>query len=113
MPTEEERLAALPPEFQELYHTMLAYRRAHPRFSGRMHDVPIPSSSGKPAPSVEPPRKEAKGFIDNAPLAVPGLRWVDAIANADAAREKISRAIDAKSQMVERIIEELMKKQVR
>jgi hypothetical protein len=77
-----------------------------------MHEVPIPSGSGKPAPEPELEKpKEAKGFIDNAPLAPPpGIQWIDAMCNADAAREKISRAIDAKSQMVERIIDELIKK---
>jgi hypothetical protein len=115
MPTDAERLAALPPELQELYHTMIAYRRAYPRFSGRMHEVPIPSGSGKPAPSVEPATpKEAKGFIENAPLAPPpGIDIIDNMCRAADARERISRAIDAKSQMVERIIDELIKKQVR
>ena len=108
----ERRIAALPPEIRELYFSMISHRRAFPRMPQRMHDIPIAEFSGKPAPpvSVEPAKPKATpGFIENAPLSVPGLRWVDAICNADAVRGKISRAIDAKDRAVERILDEMVK----
>jgi hypothetical protein len=94
----EERLARLPPELRELYHTMVKYRRAFPRFSGRMHEVPMPPErASKPEPSVEPepPRKEAKGFSTPAPLGPPpGIQWIDAMCQAADARERQERMID-------------------